>query len=72
MRVLGIDPGLRRTGWGVIEAEGNRLTHVANGVIATRDAFDLAHRLVEIRVLSFGHFLGSPKCHQSLASLSPK
>ena len=33
MRVIGLDPGLRRTGWGVIEAEGNRLRHVANGVI---------------------------------------
>jgi crossover junction endodeoxyribonuclease RuvC len=31
MRVLGIDPGLRNMGWGVIEAEGSRLRHVANG-----------------------------------------
>ncbi len=35
VRVLGIDPGLRFTGWGVIDAAGNRLTHVADGVIAT-------------------------------------
>jgi crossover junction endodeoxyribonuclease RuvC len=35
IRLLGIDPGLRFTGWGVIEAEGNRLRHVADGVIAT-------------------------------------
>jgi crossover junction endodeoxyribonuclease RuvC len=35
MRLLGIDPGLRFTGWGVLEAEGNRLRHVADGVIAT-------------------------------------
>jgi len=34
-RLLGIDPGLRFTGWGVIESEGNRLRHVADGVIAT-------------------------------------
>jgi crossover junction endodeoxyribonuclease RuvC len=33
MRLLGIDPGLRFTGWGVVDAEGNRLRHVANGVI---------------------------------------
>ncbi|MCT8160989.1 crossover junction endodeoxyribonuclease RuvC [Pseudoruegeria sp. SHC-113] len=33
MRVLGIDPGLRNMGWGVIDAEGSRLTHVANGII---------------------------------------
>ncbi len=35
IRVLGIDPGLRRTGWGVIDMAGTRLTHVANGTIAT-------------------------------------
>jgi len=35
MRLLGIDPGLRFTGWGVLEAEGNHLRHVADGVIAT-------------------------------------
>lgn len=32
MRVLGIDPGLRNMGWGVIEVSGSRLTHVANGI----------------------------------------
>ncbi|MEO1329431.1 MAG: crossover junction endodeoxyribonuclease RuvC [Pseudomonadota bacterium] len=32
MRVIGIDPGLRRTGWGVIDVDGVRLRHVANGV----------------------------------------
>ena len=32
MRVIGIDPGLRRTGWGVVDVEGTRLRHVANGV----------------------------------------
>ena len=32
MRVIGIDPGLRRTGWGLIEVSGSRLTHLANGV----------------------------------------
>ncbi|MGE0416508.1 MAG: crossover junction endodeoxyribonuclease RuvC [Acetobacteraceae bacterium] len=34
-RLLGIDPGLRFTGWGVIEVDGNRLRHIADGVIAT-------------------------------------
>ena len=33
--LLGIDPGLRFTGWGLIEADGNRLRHIADGVIAT-------------------------------------
>ncbi len=35
VRLLGIDPGLRFTGWGIVEAEGNRLRHVADGVIST-------------------------------------
>ncbi|HET8997565.1 MAG TPA: crossover junction endodeoxyribonuclease RuvC [Acetobacteraceae bacterium] len=35
LRLLGIDPGLRFTGWGLIEADGNRLRHLADGVIAT-------------------------------------
>ena len=35
VRLFGVDPGLRFTGWGVIESEGNRLRHVADGVIAT-------------------------------------
>ncbi|MDZ4320769.1 MAG: crossover junction endodeoxyribonuclease RuvC, partial [Phenylobacterium sp.] len=34
VRILGLDPGLRRTGWGVITIEGARLAHVAHGVIA--------------------------------------
>jgi crossover junction endodeoxyribonuclease RuvC len=48
VRILGIDPGLNRTGWGVIESEGNRLRHVAHGVV-TSDASDaLADRLSSI------------------------
>lgn len=49
MRVLGIDPGLRNMGWGVITAEGARLRHVANGVIrttASAESDDLAARLL--------------------------
>lgn len=49
MRVLGIDPGLRRTGWGVIEAQGNRLTHIGNGVIQSDDKDELAQRLVALQ-----------------------
>jgi crossover junction endodeoxyribonuclease RuvC len=43
--ILGIDPGLGTTGWGIIAAEGNRLTHVANGRIKTDAALPLATRL---------------------------
>lgn len=44
-RLLGIDPGLQFTGWGLLEAEGNRLRHVADGVIATDGAADVPARL---------------------------
>jgi len=46
IRILGIDPGLRRTGWGVIEADGNRLIYVACGSAQTDDTASLAERLV--------------------------
>jgi crossover junction endodeoxyribonuclease RuvC len=48
MRVLGIDPGTRHLGWGVVERSGTRLVHVAHGVIDTDTEQGLAPRLVEI------------------------
>ena len=45
MRLLGLDPGLNRTGWGVIEADGNRLVYVADGVVASDATRPLAERL---------------------------
>ncbi len=48
MRLLGLDPGLRHTGWGVIEAAGNRLRHVADGAVHSSDKRPLAQRLVEL------------------------
>ncbi len=48
MKLLGLDPGLRCTGWGVIEAEGNRIVHVANGVVKSDGALSLADRLVQL------------------------
>lgn len=45
IRLLGIDPGLRFTGWGILEADGNRLRHVADGVIATDSAASVPDRL---------------------------
>lgn len=50
IRILGLDPGLRRTGWGVIEIEGARLTHVAHGVIAPKDSLPFAERLLALFV----------------------
>ena len=48
MLVLGLDPGLRHTGWGVVEAFSNRLRFVAAGVVDTDAADDLAVRLVAL------------------------
>ena len=48
MLVLGLDPGLAATGWGVIEATGNRLRHVAHGTVKTRAAAPLAERLLAL------------------------
>ncbi|MBL4802618.1 MAG: crossover junction endodeoxyribonuclease RuvC [Emcibacter sp.] len=47
-RLIGIDPGLRKTGWGVIDVEGSRLIHVANGVVCSDDRATLAERLVQL------------------------
>ncbi|MES2289776.1 MAG: crossover junction endodeoxyribonuclease RuvC [Pseudomonadota bacterium] len=48
MIILGLDPGLGTTGWGVIAAEGNRLSHVANGQIKTDTKVPLPERLVAL------------------------
>ena len=45
VRLLGIDPGLRFTGWGVIEVDGSRLRHISDGVIATDSAASVPERL---------------------------
>ncbi|WP_184021731.1 crossover junction endodeoxyribonuclease RuvC [Sphingobium boeckii] len=48
MIILGLDPGLGTTGWGVIVAEGNRLSHIANGQIKTDSKAPLPERLVTL------------------------
>src|SRR6185437_16239987 len=45
IRIIGIDPGLRRTGWGILESDGVRLVYVASGVITPPKDDDLAYRL---------------------------
>lgn len=45
VRILGLDPGLRHTGWGVIEAQGNRLSFIADGVVEPNPKLSLAERL---------------------------
>lgn len=48
IRIIGIDPGLRRTGWGVIESDGVRLSYVASGHITSPADESLAYRLREL------------------------
>jgi len=48
IRILGIDPGLRRTGWGVVAIEGSRLSFLACGSLASDDKVALSLRLVSI------------------------
>jgi crossover junction endodeoxyribonuclease RuvC len=45
IRIIGIDPGLRRTGWGIVEAEGVRLSYVASGLVASDGDVALGYRL---------------------------
>lgn len=47
MRVIGIDPGLRNLGWGVIETDGSRISHVANGIVHSAGSL-LADRLLAL------------------------
>ena len=47
-RILGLDPGLGTTGWGLIEADGNRLRHIANGQITTKTSAQLPQRLASL------------------------
>ncbi|CAN7537807.1 crossover junction endodeoxyribonuclease RuvC [Phenylobacterium sp. LjRoot225] len=46
VRILGLDPGLRRTGWGLVAVSGARMVHVAHGVIAPKDSLPFAERLL--------------------------
>jgi crossover junction endodeoxyribonuclease RuvC len=48
VRIIGIDPGLRNTGWGVIEQEGSKLTYVADGSVHSDAEKSLAERLLQI------------------------
>ncbi|MGN1063680.1 MAG: crossover junction endodeoxyribonuclease RuvC [Alphaproteobacteria bacterium] len=48
VRILGLDPGLRHTGWGIIDKEGARVRFVAAGVVNPDTTLDLAERLAEL------------------------
>ena len=48
MRVIGLDPGLRHTGWGIIDVDGNRLSYVASGQVNPPTVVDMAERLTAL------------------------
>lgn len=48
LRILGLDPGLRHTGWGVVLVDGARLSHVAHGVVSPPEKADFADRLLAL------------------------
>ncbi len=48
MRILGIDPGLQKTGWGIIESEGHKLSYVASGLIKSTASKSLPERLAQL------------------------
>ena len=48
LRILGLDPGLRKTGWGVIRVEGNQLSHLGHGVIAPDEKAPFSERLLAL------------------------
>jgi crossover junction endodeoxyribonuclease RuvC len=56
--IIGLDPGLACTGWGVIAAEGNRLSHIANGQVRTDAKMALAERLVRLEA-ALGEVIGA-------------
>lgn len=48
VRIIGLDPGLRNTGWGIVDSLGNRLCHVAHGIIHSNANDELADRLSQL------------------------
>ena len=48
IRIIGIDPGLRRTGWGIVESDGVRLAYVASGLVTSDGEGELAYRLRQL------------------------
>ncbi len=64
IRIIGIDPGLRRTGWGVVESDGVRLTYVASGLVTSDSDDDLAYRLRDM-FEGFASVIASFKPHEA-------
>jgi crossover junction endodeoxyribonuclease RuvC len=76
LRILGLDPGLGTTGWGLIEAEGNRLAHIANGQIRTDTSASLAQRLStladQLEALIADHSPGAAAVEEVFVNKNPQ
>ena len=75
MRLLGLDPGLRLTGWGVIDVEGNRLRHVAHGVVKVAGDRPLAERLNDlfegVTAVILAHQPGEAAVEETFVNVNP-
>ncbi len=75
MRLLGLDPGLRTTGWGVVEVDGARVRHVANGQVVSDAAAQTADRLVAlfdgITAILELHRPGSAAVEETFVNVNP-
>ena len=76
MILLGLDPGLGTTGWGVVAADGNRLSHIANGQVRTDAALPLAARLVMLHEalidLLLAHAPGAAAVEEVFVNANPQ
>lgn len=63
-RILGLDPGLRRTGWGVIEAEGSRLRWISHGVVTPPESAPFSERLLHL-LREIGEVCAAHACHEA-------
>ena len=76
MLILGLDPGLACTGWGIIAAEGNRLSHIANGQVRTDARASLPDRLVKLEaalgLVIEAHALDAAACEEVFLNENPQ
>lgn len=76
LRILGIDPGLRHTGWGVVEKTGSKLSHVAHGVINVDPELPMADRLAgifhEVSRLVELYKPGYSGCEETIVNANPR
>jgi crossover junction endodeoxyribonuclease RuvC len=76
VRILGVDPGLRRTGWGLIEAAGPRLAWIAHGVIEPETGAPMAERLAQLgaglRAVIVAHEPAEAAVEETFVNMNPR